>query len=222
MAKRGVCAVEGCNKPIHVRQWCNAHYLRWRRHGDPTAGRKPQSALGEAVRWMVEHLDHDADECLIWPFGRTGSGYGAIYDGGSQKLAHRWVCLKVHGPAPTSRHEAGHTCGRGHDGCVHPKHLYWASPVENAQDRWAHGTQPHGEGAPNARLTEDQVVAIWGLRGVQTTEATAKQFGIAKGTVSWIWTGRSWSWLTGARNVGHRSRRRAQRVARIARRSAAA
>lgn len=35
------CAVELCDRPISKRDWCNRHYLRWRRHGDPLAGRPP-------------------------------------------------------------------------------------------------------------------------------------------------------------------------------------
>jgi hypothetical protein len=30
-----ICAVDGCGKPVKARDWCNAHWLRWWRHGDP-------------------------------------------------------------------------------------------------------------------------------------------------------------------------------------------
>lgn len=36
MAKR-TCSVEGCEKPTVTRGWCQMHYVRWRRHGDPEA-----------------------------------------------------------------------------------------------------------------------------------------------------------------------------------------
>jgi hypothetical protein len=40
MADAKICAVEGCEKPaINSRGWCNAHYLRWLRHGDPLGSR---------------------------------------------------------------------------------------------------------------------------------------------------------------------------------------
>ena len=29
------CKIEGCEKPTHARGLCNAHYKRWRKHGDP-------------------------------------------------------------------------------------------------------------------------------------------------------------------------------------------
>ena len=32
------CIVTGCIDPAIARGWCNAHYRRWRRHGDPLGG----------------------------------------------------------------------------------------------------------------------------------------------------------------------------------------
>lgn len=29
------CAIEGCESPIDGRQWCHAHYQRWRKYRDP-------------------------------------------------------------------------------------------------------------------------------------------------------------------------------------------
>lgn len=37
MAKAS-CTVPDCVKPQVARGWCNAHYLRWRNHGDPLGG----------------------------------------------------------------------------------------------------------------------------------------------------------------------------------------
>ena len=34
------CSVEGCPGTVSRREWCTAHYRRWRRHGDPEAGRQ--------------------------------------------------------------------------------------------------------------------------------------------------------------------------------------
>lgn len=30
------CAINGCPNPVKARGWCGMHYIRWRRHGDPT------------------------------------------------------------------------------------------------------------------------------------------------------------------------------------------
>lgn len=36
------CAVDGCDNPTRARGWCETHYQRWRRHGDPLTVVKPQ------------------------------------------------------------------------------------------------------------------------------------------------------------------------------------
>lgn len=30
-----VCTVEGCERPVRQRGYCDMHYMRWRKHGDP-------------------------------------------------------------------------------------------------------------------------------------------------------------------------------------------
>lgn len=32
-----ICSVPDCSRPLLVRGWCNAHYLRWKQHGDVRA-----------------------------------------------------------------------------------------------------------------------------------------------------------------------------------------
>src|SRR5690606_10386733 len=33
-----ICSVEECQKKVHCRGWCNAHYQKWRNYGDPLGG----------------------------------------------------------------------------------------------------------------------------------------------------------------------------------------
>jgi hypothetical protein len=35
-----ICDVVDCGSPAAVRGWCHRHYSRWKRHGDPLAGRR--------------------------------------------------------------------------------------------------------------------------------------------------------------------------------------
>ena len=35
-----ICSVEGCGKPSIKRCYCNRHFLRWKRHGDPLATKR--------------------------------------------------------------------------------------------------------------------------------------------------------------------------------------
>jgi hypothetical protein len=72
-----------------------------------------------ALKWK-------SDECLTWPFTRINTGYGIIGRGGKTYKAHRYICQWVKGEPPTPEHHAAHSCGRGHDACVNPRHLVLA------------------------------------------------------------------------------------------------
>lgn len=51
------CSIEGCGLSGKLtRGWCPSHYSRWRRHGDPLAGRGP-NAVGRICR-VDECSDH--------------------------------------------------------------------------------------------------------------------------------------------------------------------
>lgn len=197
MATQGVCSVEGCGKvgPL-VRGYCNAHYLRWRRHGTAAAGRTPN---GEQRTYMLAHM---WDECPRWPYRRDRAGYGRInFAGHRAKLVHQAVCELAHGPRPTPRHEAAHSCGKGHEGCFGARCLSWKTRAENAADAIGHGTWNHGEKVNFAKLTEVQALEIWrrkpsaGRYG--PAAEVAAEYGVAPETVVAIWDRRSWAWLTG-------------------------
>ena len=40
MADR-ICSIEDCERPVRARGWCNLHYRRWERTGDPTKILRP-------------------------------------------------------------------------------------------------------------------------------------------------------------------------------------
>src|SRR3569833_517171 len=105
---------------------------------------------GRGITWLREHVNYDGPECLIWPWTRDGQGRGAVGIDGKLLRAHRVMCELVHGPAPTQEHHAAHSCGNGHNACVHPMHLSWKTKEENAQDRVQDG---RNGGNPNGCTT---------------------------------------------------------------------
>lgn len=190
MATELLCSIPDCGKPARTRGWCNAHYHRWQRHGDPVAGR---AANGEARAFLAVAASYSGADCLTWPYARVESGYGRININGRIRVASQVVCEMAHGTRPSDRHEAAHSCGNGHLGCVNQRHLSWKTPAENQGDKITHGTSARGERSNFAKLTEDSVRAIY--RDTRTCTAVARDFGVSFVTVSDIRRRRSWSWL---------------------------
>ena len=93
--------------------------------------------------WLLAHVNNANDSCLTWPFTKSTRGYASIYVNGCGAYGHRVMCELAHGPAPSAKHVAAHSCGKGHKACVNPRHVRWATKKEDAADRKIHGTQFH-------------------------------------------------------------------------------
>lgn len=185
------CSVAGCDRKSESRGFCNKHYKRFRQYGDPLHEyRGPARTFLEDVAVIFK-----GDECLIWPFARS-VGYARIRIDGKCHNVSRLVCEMTNGAPPTDTHQAAHSCGNGHLGCVNPMHLRWATPAENNADRFLHDTVLFGEDAPGAKLSEDQVREIQALKGKRPQIRIAKDFGISAGHVSYIQNQKTWRHLT--------------------------
>lgn len=64
---------------------------------------------------------------------------------GRTHTVSRLVCEYINGKAPSPEHEAAHNCGKGHEGCVNPLHMRWATRAENFSDKVIHGTSMRGK-----------------------------------------------------------------------------
>jgi len=194
MADDRICSVDGCGKPHYCRSLCRRHYRRLLRSGDTDM---ELADAGEPDRYLNDVvINYDRDECLFWPFARS-KGYASISRGvGRSALVHRIVCERVHGPSVGGRKYAAHSCGKGHLGCVNPKHLRWATHQENMMDRIDHGTDNRGERSGHARLTRGDVLTIRAMFASGLSQPyIARKFDVARTTVSSITSGRSWAWL---------------------------
>ena len=78
------------------------------------------------------------DDCVMWPYATTGSGYPNLVVDGTNVAGHRWVCEQWHGP-PGDGQEVSHSCGRSV--CVNPHHVTWATHGENVAMKREHGTE---------------------------------------------------------------------------------
>lgn len=189
------CSVDGCDgnaaAPGCARGWCGMHYQRWKRTGDPE---HVDIVRGAPMKFINEvALPFSGDECLLWPFAKDQHGYGQVWIDGALRGAHRVVCIKSHGQAPSPSSQAAHSCGMGHEGCVNPRHLRWDTRIGNFLDKEAHGTLAFGEKHPSSKLTDDDIREIRSLSSTMPQKDIAEMFGVSKPTISAIMTGKRWA-----------------------------
>lgn len=186
------CLVEGCDDPSRSKGFCEHHYKEFRR---PVLLRR-ETKHGEGLRFLRRILGDKRDDCIFWPFGKNGAGYGIVLFEGRQQVASRVVCILAKGRPESQKMHAAHSCGNGHLGCVNPRHLRWATASENLADRDLHGTHQRGAQHPSARLSEEDVIDIRlrHARG-EPRAAIAARYGIVPSYVSMIAHKKAWASL---------------------------
>ncbi len=192
-----ICSIDGCGKAVKTRGWCNSHYLRVLKYGDPFGGpRGPRASDGEPLAWIMAHANYDGGGCLIWPFARfKRNGYACIVHNGKTTHATIPMCEQAHGLAPIGKLFVLHSCANGHGGCINPKHLRWGSQAENMADSVAQGTRSRGASNNASKLSEGDVQEIRNLMGTMPKKEIATRYGINPDHVRAIERGLVWAWL---------------------------
>lgn len=188
-----VCTWPGCDRGGPIRRgYCDLHYLRWRRHGDPSKGHR---SPGEARAFVEAAAASSTDDCILWPYPLLDSGYGQLAVNGRRWTAHRLALVMASGVDRDGMHAAHGDCHNR--ACINPRHLYWATPSGNAADKVRDGTSQRGHRAGRAKLTEADVYSIRSaLADGEYQTVVAARFGVSQTTISSIATGQTWGWLT--------------------------
>lgn len=133
------CSIDGCEKPVRSRGWCNGHYTKWRRWGDPQA--EPERTIpvkAPLAERLASHWVAASSGCWLWIGAQNAAGYGIVTVNGRTLKAHR-VSYEVHvGPIPEGLH-IDHLCRVRN--CVNPEHLEPVTLAEN--NRRAAAAQTH-------------------------------------------------------------------------------
>lgn len=185
------CKIDGCGRPSDSLGLCAGHRMRLRSGVPLHTPLKPRPE--ERLAFLGGLKGHDGDECIMWPYAK---GRGSIRYGGRQRTASNAMCEIAYGP-PQPGHEVAHSCNRGDEGCVNPRHLRWATHTENMGDKFVHGTQPRGETHYKSVITAEIALAIFNAG--EPHPAVAKRFGVSRSVVATIKSGASWSHVTGYR-----------------------
>lgn len=182
-----VCSIAECVRPRFSKGFCQRHYLRYHKYGDPSATKRPLQGLSFEERWTRSVLPEPSCGCWLW-VGAVGSeGYGQIYYEGRLWRAPRLSWVRARGKIPPGL-QVCHKCDVRL--CVNPAHLFLGTHAENMADAANKGRKPRGSGNHNAKVTEGAVLAIRASKESQTV--LAKRYGVGVWTISQIRTRKTW------------------------------
>ena len=185
----GVCIEENCELPSWVRGWCQKHYSRWQRHGDPSYD--PPVPTVEQRFWAK--VDKSG-ECWVWTASCFEDGYG-VFNHRNGKRAHRASWELHFGPIPDGMMVC-HRCDN--PPCVRPDHLFLGSGEENVADRVA--KYRTSRGLRHALIASGRKLSIEDVTGIKRDLAggipqkeIATRLGVVQQTISKIARGERWA-----------------------------
>ncbi|TYQ18294.1 UNVERIFIED_CONTAM: HNH endonuclease [Acetivibrio alkalicellulosi] len=104
---------------------------------------------------------------------------------------HRYFYERAYEEIPEGLHVL-HKCDN--KSCVNPHHLFLGTDKDNANDRGAKGRTAKGERQGSAKLTGEQVKAIF--HDTRLQKDIAKEYGISRPLVSSIKNRKAWTHIT--------------------------
>ena len=193
-----ICKLENCNNKIKSRSWCQKHYTRNRRYGDPLIikRREPNLSELELLKWMKSVPQRRVSlktKCWEWMGTRTKNGYGQIQYKGKKILIHRLMWFLTWGYMPKKL--ILHSCDN--PSCFNPDHLSEGTQQDNMDDKVKRNRQAKGEKQGLSKLTEKKVIAIKKKykSGRYNQTELGERFGVSHAAICRIINRKTWKHL---------------------------
>jgi hypothetical protein len=187
------CKVDECEVKPYGWGYCQKHYNRWRRHGDPSIV-MPRRRTYESAESRIARQSKSEGDCVVFAGGRPSrSGHRQIRFNGLQRGVHRVAWMLANGDIPDGK-VVMHRCDN--PPCVKLSHLVLGTVADNNRDRDQKGRHRSLPGSKNgnASLTEWQVAEIKvHLAAGVSTYVLAERFQVSQARIWNIKAGKGWS-----------------------------
>jgi hypothetical protein len=197
------CSIENCENKYIAKEFCKKHYQKYKKYGDPLAGKYSQNKAG-SKEYISENSEIDINNCWIWKRFKNKKKYGKAHFQGRDIYAHRLSYLTFIGEIPNNLYVL-HNCDI--TACVNPKHLFLGDQEDNMKDMVNKNRQARlrGENNRNSKLLQKEVDEIRTLysaeleeriqgKNVQLTQKElAERFKVSRSEISNIINVRTWA-----------------------------
>lgn len=188
-----MCSIEGCGTRVYGRGWCEKHYTRWRRHGDPLKSDRATTDMTVEQQLLFLSREDKTTGCRVWHKTSHQNPYGVFKKQKPHRVAYEtWV-----GPIPEGL-IVRHKCDN--PPCINPDHLETGTQADNIRDmvergRYRHGRKYRGPKHVRASLTakEAEAIRLEHEKGVLTKEMLAEAYGVSRTTIIRVTTGRRYT-----------------------------
>lgn len=186
------CSVPKCSAKYYGLGFCDKHYKRFKKYGDPLAGYGNHASPEERFWRFVP--DRPRGKCWLWTGGDKNATHAVFQRHNRSDVVgvHRYSYELHNGPIPPGM-VVMHSCDVGK--CVNPAHLSLGTNSDNMQDMIAKGRQariaPRGTDNGKSKLTPAKVRDI--RKSSETNAALAEKWGLSPNTIRGVRIGRTWA-----------------------------
>lgn len=130
---KNTCSVEGCNNFSRTKGLCSSHYKKLLKYGDPSTEPK-RAKRGESKDFILNAVNSDTDECIIWPYGKKDNVGRVVWEGKARNACRVTLMLSNNqSEEDVSDLKLLRRNGCNNKSCINPNHTKWSEKRESTK-----------------------------------------------------------------------------------------